>query len=235
MNGMVGCLVMELSELCHGGLLSNFAKSFEPSFETVGLGKGSPNNVGVEIMKHCHAQDVHVRIRVNRGWVIVVVAHAGRVCMVPSLKVPSEYDLLLKLTFVMRGGSGTHVEQRRPSIVVDPRTTALILAASLSLTGFFGIVIYYQYQRDKEGGQGVQLVKWAVVVFRELECVYFVNGSRHFCSLVGEVIKGCIALHSIYTLVFTVVNDFNDVVVVWLLRLKVDTGKFCRDVGMGNV
>jgi hypothetical protein len=33
MNGMVGCVVVELSELCHGGLLTNFAKFLEPGFE----------------------------------------------------------------------------------------------------------------------------------------------------------------------------------------------------------
>ncbi len=73
------------------------------------------------------------------------------------------------------------------------------------------------------------------VVFRKLECIYFVNGSRHFCSLVGEVIKGCIALHSIHTFVFAVVDDFDNVVMVWLLQFKVNTGKYGRDVGMGNV
>ncbi len=77
MNGMVGGVVVELSEICHGGLLSNFAKILEPGFETVGLGEGGTNYVGVRIMKHCHAQDMHVRIRVNRGWVIVVVARAN--------------------------------------------------------------------------------------------------------------------------------------------------------------
>jgi hypothetical protein len=52
---------------------------------------------------------------------------------------------------------------------------------------------------------------------------------------VGEVIKGCIALRSIYTFVFTAVNDFDNVVVVWLLRFKVDTRKFGGDVRMGNI
>jgi hypothetical protein len=44
------------------------------------------------------------------------------------------------------------------------------------------------------------------------------------------------AFHCVaYTFVFAVVDDFDDVVVVWLLQFKVDTRKFGRDVGMGNV
>jgi hypothetical protein len=61
-NGMVGCVVVELSELCHGGLLSKFAKFLQPGIETVGLDKGSINDVGFGIMKHCHAQDVHMLV-----------------------------------------------------------------------------------------------------------------------------------------------------------------------------
>ncbi len=38
-----------------------------------------------------------------------------------------------------------------------------------------------------------------------------------------------------YTFVFAVDVDFNNVVVVWMLRFKVDTGKFGRDVKMGNI
>jgi hypothetical protein len=75
-NRMVGYVVVELSEFSHGSLLSNFAKFLEPGFETVGLVKGGTNNVGVEIMKRCHAQDVHVRIWVDRGYVIIIVACA---------------------------------------------------------------------------------------------------------------------------------------------------------------
>jgi hypothetical protein len=74
---MVGCVVMELSEFSHGSLLSNYAEFLEPGFETVGLGKGSTNNFGVRIMKHCHTHDVHVRIWVDRGWVIIVMACAN--------------------------------------------------------------------------------------------------------------------------------------------------------------
>jgi hypothetical protein len=77
-NGMVGYVVMEMSELCHGGLLTNFSKFCKPGFETVVLGKGGTNNVWVGIMKHCYTQDVHVRIRVDRGWAIIVVARANR-------------------------------------------------------------------------------------------------------------------------------------------------------------
>jgi hypothetical protein len=76
MNGMVGCVVVELSQLSHGSLFTNFAKFLEPGFETVGLGKGSTNDVWVGIMKHCYAQDMHVRILVDRRWVIIVVVHA---------------------------------------------------------------------------------------------------------------------------------------------------------------
>jgi hypothetical protein len=65
---------VELSEFSHGSLLSNFAKFLESGFEAVQLGKGGTNNVGVGIMKHCHAQDVHERICVDRGWVIIVGA-----------------------------------------------------------------------------------------------------------------------------------------------------------------
>ncbi len=36
----------------------------------------------------------------------------------------------------MRSGIGIHVEQRKPSTVVEPRTASLISAASLSLMGF---------------------------------------------------------------------------------------------------
>jgi hypothetical protein len=75
-NMMVDCVVVELSELCHGCLLTNFSKFLEPGFETVGLGEGRTNNVWVGIIKHCNIQDVHVRIRVDRRWVIVVVARA---------------------------------------------------------------------------------------------------------------------------------------------------------------
>ncbi len=77
-NGMVVCTVLELSELCHCSLLTNFTKFLEPGVETVGLGEGSTNNVWVGIMKHCYTQDVHVMIRVNRRWVIVVVARTDR-------------------------------------------------------------------------------------------------------------------------------------------------------------
>jgi hypothetical protein len=62
---MVGCVVVELGELCHGGLLTNFAKFLEPSFETVGLGEGSTNNVWVGTMKHCYTQVMHVWIWVD--------------------------------------------------------------------------------------------------------------------------------------------------------------------------
>jgi hypothetical protein len=55
-----------------------FAKFLEPGFETVGLGKGSTNNVWVGIKKHCYTQDMHVRILVDRRWVIIVVVHADR-------------------------------------------------------------------------------------------------------------------------------------------------------------
>ncbi len=55
------------------------------------------------------------------------------------------------------------------------------------------------------------------VDFKKLECVNFVNNSRHSCSLVGGVIKGCIVLCSIYTFIFAVFNNFNDLVVVGLL------------------
>jgi hypothetical protein len=99
----------------------------------------------------------------------------------------------------------------------------------------FGIVIHHHYQRDEEGGQGVQLVKKVGVALRELECVNFVNSSRHSCSLVGKVIGGCIALRSIYMFVFAVFNDFDNMVVVMLLQFKVNTRKFGRNVGMGNV
>jgi hypothetical protein len=118
-----------------------------------------------------------------------------------SLKVLLEYDLLLKLTFVMQGGRVIHVEQRRPSIVEDPMMAVTILAASSTLNGVLVVVIHHQYWRDKEGGWGVQLVKWVRFIFRKLKCIYFVNDSRHSCSLVGEVIEGCIALRSIYMLV----------------------------------
>ncbi len=73
-SGMVGCLGVDLSKLCHGGLLFNYTKFLEPGVETVGLGKSGTNNVRVGIMNHCYAQDVRVRIWVDRGWVIVVVA-----------------------------------------------------------------------------------------------------------------------------------------------------------------
>ncbi len=84
-DGMVGCVVVELSEFSHGSLLSNFTEFLEPDFETVGLGKGGTNNVRVRIMKHCHAQDMHVRIWVERGLVIVVVACANSDCHRPWL------------------------------------------------------------------------------------------------------------------------------------------------------
>jgi hypothetical protein len=111
----------------------------------------------------------------------------------------------------------------------------------LNIGGFFIInrllvvVIHHQYQRDEEGRQGVQLVKWVGVIFRKLKCIYFINSIRHSCSLVGEVIEGCIALRSICTSVFAAINDFDNVVMVWMFRFKVNTGKFGRDVGMGNV
>jgi hypothetical protein len=112
---------MELSNFSHGGLLSNFTEFLEPGFETVGLGEGSTNNVGVRLVKHCHTWNVHVRIWVDRGWVVIVVVCADRDMHGAILVGPSEYNLLLKLTFVMQGGSGIRIEQWRPSTVVDPR------------------------------------------------------------------------------------------------------------------
>ncbi len=85
------------------------------------------------------------------------------------------------------------------------------------IDGVLAIVIHHQYRRDKEGGWGVQLLKRVGVGIRILECVCFVKCSRHSSSLVGEVIEGCIVLCSIYMLVFAVVNNFDNVVVVWLL------------------
>ncbi len=82
------------------------------------------------------------------------------------------------------------------------------------INGVFGIVIHHQYWRDEEGKRGIPLVKRVGVVFRELECVNFVNGSRHSCSLVGKVVEGCIALCSTYMFFTAVFDDFEDVVVV---------------------
>jgi hypothetical protein len=53
---------------------------------------------------------------------------------------------------------------------------------------------------------------------------------------VGEVIKGCFTLRSIlYTFVFAVIDDFDNMVVVGLLQFKVNTWKFGGGIGMGNV
>ncbi len=109
----------------------------------------------------------------------------------------------------MWGGSGTCVEQQRPSIVMDSRTGSFFV-----IGGVFVVVIHNQYWKDKEGRWGVQLVKQVGVIFRELECVYFVNSIRHSCSLVGELIKGCIALRSIFTFVFAVIDDVNELVLI---------------------
>ncbi len=47
------------------------------------------------------------------------------------------------------------------------------------------------------------------VIIRKLKCVDFVNGGRHSCILLGEVIKGCIALCSVDMFVFALVNNFD--------------------------
>ncbi len=50
------------------------------------------------------------------------------------------------------------------------------------------------------------------VIFKELKCVNFVNGSRHSCILLGDVIKGCIALCSIDMFIFALFNNFDHLV-----------------------
>ncbi len=87
-----------------------FHQFFKPGFETVGLGKGGTNNVGVRIVKHCHTQNMHVKIWLDRRWVDIVVACTDCDMHGAIFVVPLEYKLLLKLTFVMWGGSGIHVE-----------------------------------------------------------------------------------------------------------------------------
>jgi hypothetical protein len=52
---------------------------------------------------------------------------------------------------------------------------------------------------------------------------------------VRGIIKGCIELRSIYTFVFTVVNDFDNMGVVWLLQFKVETRKLVGDIRMDNI
>ncbi len=73
------------------------------------------------------------------------------------------------------------------------------------------------------------------IIFWELECVNFVDSGGHSCILLGEVIEGCIALHSVGTFVFAFFDNFNHLVVLRLLRFKVDTGEFGRDIGMCNI
>jgi hypothetical protein len=110
------------------------------------------------------------------------------ICTVPSLYVTSEYDLLLKLTFMMWGGSGTRDEQRRPSIVMYPSMVTLISVASLSSTEFWHCHLS-SLPKEQGGWVGCPARETRGVIFRKLECANFVNGSRHSCSLVGEVVK----------------------------------------------
>ncbi len=60
-------------------------------------------------------------------------------------------------------------------------------------------------------------MKWVRVVCRDLECVNFVSVNRHSWGLVGEIIKGCIALCSINMFVIAFFNNLDDLVVVGLL------------------
>ncbi len=58
-----------------------------------------------------------------------------------------------------------------------------------------------------------------VVFFWEIGPVVdldLVNRGGHSCRLVGEVVQECIALRSINTFVFTLLNDFDDLVVTGL-------------------
>jgi hypothetical protein len=73
------------------------------------------------------------------------------------------------------------------------------------------------------------------VIFRELKCVEFVACGRHSCILLGEVIKGCIALRSIDMFVFALVNNFNLLVVLRLLQFKVYTREFGGNIWVGNI
>jgi hypothetical protein len=73
------------------------------------------------------------------------------------------------------------------------------------------------------------------VIFWELECANFVNGGGHSCILLGEVIKGCILLRSVDTFFFAFFDNFNHLVVLRLLRFKVNTGEFGVDIGMCNI
>ncbi len=53
-------------------------------------------------------------------------------------------------------------------------------------------------------------MEWVGIIFRELECVNFIDGGGHSCILLGEVIKGCIALRSVLdTFVFAFSNNFS--------------------------
>jgi hypothetical protein len=78
-------------------------------------------------------------------------------------------------------------------------------------------------------------VEWVGDIFRELKCVDFVDIGRHSCSLLGKVIKGCIALCSLDTFVFTLFNNFDHLVVLRLLQIKVDTGEFGGNFGVGKI
>jgi hypothetical protein len=78
-------------------------------------------------------------------------------------------------------------------------------------------------------------VEQVSVIFRELECVSFVDGGRHTCILLGEAIKGCIVLHSVDTFVFALFNNFYHLVVLRLLQFKVDTREFGRNIEVGNI
>jgi hypothetical protein len=73
------------------------------------------------------------------------------------------------------------------------------------------------------------------VIFREIECVDFIDGGRNSCILLGEVIEGCIAVHSVDTFVFALFNNVDHLVVLRLLRFKFDTREFGRNIGVGNI
>jgi hypothetical protein len=78
-------------------------------------------------------------------------------------------------------------------------------------------------------------MEWVGIIFRELKCVDFVNGGRHSCILLGEVIKGCIALRSVDTFVFALFNNFDHLVVLRLLQFKVGTREFSGNIRVSNI
>jgi hypothetical protein len=89
-----------------------------------------------------------------------------------------------------------------------------------------------QYGHCRESREVIVWVLTCLLLFDPVVDFDFIDRYEHSCSVAREIIDGGIVYGDINTFIVAGLENFDNVVIVWLLGFEVDAGEFGRELGV---